>query len=374
MIPLFSNPVFYPLQIRVTDFSKQTDPKDVMTFVIGIAVVVIILVAVSVIKKRFNPPSMGGPQTPGSGHRRFSGFALHQQVSSMGLDKDQIKMLDNVFKNDDVVDTRRSLGSPALLDRHFLKTYRIIEKTSATDDEAQDKLTLLFSTRNILDMHSGTDNITTTRDIPENTQAVLSTGRESYSVRILSSKGENLVVENPENALGTTVPIPRGSKISISFFSKSSKGFSFESRILAISESASGPVLHLVHTSQIKKLSQRRFRRRHVVIPAIFFFVHLEKTGRRDDSTKMVVDKRRLTGNITDISIGGCSIKTNLSVPSGTRLKIEATVNNGSIAVLGQVLRTNRTGMSTIMHIKFLRVPRRSLNIINALVYEYADA
>jgi hypothetical protein len=44
-----------------------------------------------------------------------------------------------------------------------------------------------------------------------------------------------------------------------------------------------------------------------------------------------------------------------------------------NIAALGQVLRTNRSGISTIMHIKFLRIPRRSLNIINALVYEYVD-
>jgi hypothetical protein len=87
----------------------------------------------------------------------------------------------------------------------------------------------------------------------------------------------------------------------------------------------------------------------------------------------MVVDKRRLTGTIMDISIGGCSIKTNVSIPSGTLLKIECSYDDMNIATLGQVLRTNRTGMSTIMHIKFLRVPKRSLNTINALVYEYAE-
>ena len=88
----------------------------------------------------------------------------------------------------------------------------------------------------------------------------------------------------------------------------------------------------------------------------------------------MVVDKRRLTGNIIDISIGGCSIKTSVNVPSGQRLKIEFNhEGNVTVAVLGQVLRTNRSGISTIMHIKFLKVPRRSLNAINALVFEYAD-
>jgi hypothetical protein len=36
-------------------------------------------------------------------------------------------------------------------------------------------------------------------------------------------------------------------------------------------------------------------------------------------------------------------------------------------------LRTNRTGVNTVMHIKFLKVPRKGLNSINAIVYEYND-
>jgi hypothetical protein len=132
-------------------------------------------------------------------------------------------------------------------------------------------------------------------------------------------------------------------------------------------------VLQLVHSSQIKRLSQRRFRRRQTYTQAYFYFVYVEETGFKKQK-RMVVDKRRLTGSIMDVSIGGCSIKTNVNVPSGTRLKIEfIQSNHGTIAVLGQVLRTNRTGISTIMHIKFLKVPRRSMNAINALVYEYVD-
>ncbi|HCC36408.1 MAG TPA: PilZ domain-containing protein [Treponema sp.] len=357
----------------VTAFNTPTNPRNVMLFVIGVAALIIILVIVNAIKKRYNPPSLGGPRVAGSGHRHFSGFALHRQISNMGLDRDQVKMLDFVFKNDNVVDPRRSLLSPSLLDRHFFKAYRLIERTAGTDDEAQEKLSLLFSTRNILESFSSADSITSTRQIPENAAAVLGTEREKYPVKVLSSKGDHLVVECPHNVLGTAIQFPRGSKVTLSFFTKSSKGFAFESRILGTSESANMSVLQLVHSNQIKKLAQRRFRRRQTVIAAAFYFVRLEESERRKESPKMVVDKRRLSGNIMDISIGGCSIKTNVSIPSGTRLKIEASAAGANIAVLGQVLRTNRTGMSTIMHIKFLRVPRRSLNIINALVYEYAE-
>ena len=109
-----------------------------------------------------------------------------------------------------------------------------------------------------------------------------------------------------------------------------------------------------------------------MVIASSFYLVYLEQGPRGEK--KMVGDKRRLTGNILDISLGGCSIKTSAPVNSGTRLKIEFTQGTKmTIAALGQVLRTNRSGATTIMHVKFLKIPRRSMNAINALVYEYAD-
>jgi hypothetical protein len=366
------SPRLYLLQLP--SFYKATNPQDALVFVVGVGVIITIIIIVNIIKKRYNIPAMGGSGGSTAGVRRFSGFALHRLANTIGLDRDQTKMLEFVLKNDAVTDLDRSINSPNLLDRHFKRAYRSIERSANTEEEAQERLSLLFSTRNILESAAaGGGGITSTRQVAEKSAAVLTIGQESYPVKVISSKGDNLVVENPQNALGTPIRLPRGGKVTLSFFTKSSRGFSFESRILGTADSADGPVLQLVHSSQMKRLSQRRFRRRQAVIATNFFFVYVEETGHRKEK-KMVVDKRRLTGNILDVSIGGCSIKTNVSVPSGTRLKIEFIyANNTNIAVLGQVLRTNRTGISTIMHIKFLRVPRRAMNAINALVFEYAD-
>jgi c-di-GMP-binding flagellar brake protein YcgR len=348
---------------------KEKNPKDIAVFLIGLGGVVIFLVVLNVVKKRTAAPGPGasGPV------RRFSGFALRRLAGSLGLDRDQAKMLEFVLRNDNVTDLRRTIDSANLLDRAFKRAYRTIERSANTENEALERINLLFSTRNALESTMGGEGISSTRQVAENTSAVISIGGDSYPVKVISSKGENLVVENPQNALGTPVRLPRGGKVNLSFFTKSSKGFSFESRILGLADSADGPVLQLVHSSQIKRLSQRRFRRRQAVIGNSFYYVYVEESGRKKEK-KMVVDKRRLTGNIMDISIGGCSIKTSVNVPSGQRIKIEFTYEgNTTVAVLGQVLRTNRSGINTIMHIKFLKVPRRSLNAINALVFEYAD-
>jgi hypothetical protein len=370
----FSRAVYlFPLQLPT--FYKQTDSQDVIYFFIGLGVFVVILFVVNAIKKRYNPPAISGGIAGSSQARHFSGFALHRIANNIGLNKDQSRMLEYVLRNDGVADVERSLNSAALLDRHFKRAYRIIERGANTEEEAQERLSLLFSTRNALEASSGGGNaaVASTRQVPVKAAAVLSLGQESYPVKVISTKGDHLVVENPENALGTPIKLPRGGKVILSFFTRSSKGFSFETRILGSADSPEGPVLQLVHSNQMKRLSQRRFRRRQTVIPADFYFVRVEETGHRKEK-KMVVDKRRMTGNILDVSIGGCSIKTNVAVPSGTRLKIEFTgIANINTAVLGQVLRTNRSGISTIIHIKFLKVPRKSMNSINALVFEYAD-
>ena len=66
-------------------------------------------------------------------------------------------------------------------------------------------------------------------------------------------------------------------------------------------------------------------------------------------------------------------MKTSASIPVGSRLKIAIDYEDMSIiTVLGQILRTNRSGaVGTILHVKFLKVPRRAFNSINAMVYDY---
>ncbi|MDR1446951.1 MAG: PilZ domain-containing protein [Treponema sp.] len=356
-------------------FYKQTRPQDAIVFGVGVVVIIFIFTIINIVKKRSHSPVLNSESGRGvSSPKHFSGFALHRIAANMGLDKEQTKMLEFVLKSDGVADIEHSLNNSNLLDRHFKRAYRLIEQNANTEEEAQNRLAILFSIRNILENSGGAGGgVTSTRQIPENTAAVLTVGDGSYPVKVLSTKGENLVVENPYNALGSPIRLPRGGKATLAFFTRSSKGFAFETRIMGISDSGDKPVLQLIHSSQRKQLSQRRFRRRQEIISCGLFLVKVEDTGRKK-AKKMIVDKRQIRGTIMDISLGGCSIKANAAIPSGTLLKINFDHSGFmSVAVLGQVLRTNRSGVSIVMHIKFLRIPRKSMNAINTIVFDYSD-
>jgi c-di-GMP-binding flagellar brake protein YcgR len=289
-----------------------------------------------------------------------------------------------VFKTDEVTDPAESLQSTELLDRHFKRAYQtitggkadarrkdLVEPLAARPSTAkppmttdiQERLALLFSTRNILD-NSG---VTSTRQIAEDTDMVIKAGKESYPSRVLSANRKNLVVENPLDAEGEPVKLERNSKVVLSFFTQSDKEFSVETQVLGIKEPGEEAKLYLAHSNRIQYRSNRQFRRRQMGLSADIYPVRLEEE-------KMVADKKKLAGKIMDISIGGCSIQTSTSIASGSRLKIEFSPNAAlKAAALGQVLRTNQNGTNTVMHVKFLKVPHRSMNAINALVFEYSN-
>jgi c-di-GMP-binding flagellar brake protein YcgR len=367
-----------PLQIDLSAFKKQQtgSPKDAIFFIIGIVAVVGILIIINKAKAK-NPLLSADNATKGNGAKKAvtgsgqsisSFFAIHKIARNAGLDRNQTKMLSFVMKTDMVSDPERSVRNPALLDRHFKHAYKVIEQSASTDQEAQRRLAVLFSTRNILE-NTAIGGISNTRQLQDSTTMILHSGKEKYQSSIISAKGENITLERPSNNRGESLNLARGNKINVLALTKNNKGFSFESRVLGYSTSQGVPTMLLAHSVHLKMLSQRRYRRKQTVIACICFFVYVEGSGKKQ---RLVVDKKRLSGNIMDISVGGCSIKTTAAVNGGARLKIEFKQGDSSIAALGQVLRTNRTGINTIIHIKFLRASLRTMNTINTFVYDYA--
>jgi hypothetical protein len=355
-------------------YFKEDDPVAATILLVSIGALILISLAVGFIRNGI--PAGGGKGRTAITPRKFNSFTLRRIANTYGLDKDQTRLLEFVFRNDAVSDPERVMGNMTLLDKHFKRAYKAIEQNAETEEEVQQRLVSFFSLRNTIESASRDTGSTSTSQLAENTAAVLSTGKESYSVRIISSKGTSVVVENPKNALGTPVRISKDSKVTLSFFTKSSKGFAFDSKVIDTADTPHGPGLQLSHSGKPKALAQRRYRRKQVTAGCVFYFVFVEtvKEGRKK-VPKLMVDKRRCVGTILDISIGGCSIKTSVPVKVGVRLKIDMDYTDDStLTVLGQVLRTNRTGaIGTIVHIKFIKVPRRAFNNINALVFGYDE-
>jgi hypothetical protein len=330
--------------------------------------VVIILIIFNVLRSKSKPGINGKPVSSGS-PRVFSGLTLHRLTSSWGLNREQVRMLDYVMRSGGVSDPERFLNSPSLLDKHFKRAYKLIERTSANEEELNERLAVLFATRNIIDANARGAIATSSRQIAEKTPAVLTIDNSNYPTQVISSRGDTLVIEKPKRSAGSPLYLQKGKKANLALSPDASKAYAVETQIIGTTDTPYGPALQLAHSKQIKKLFNRSFRRRQKTIETGFYFVQVDSKTK-----KMTVDKRRYTGNIQDISVGGCSMKVSIQVNTGQRLKLEFIDNDDSIvAALGEVLRISRSGIGTIIHIKFLKVPRRSLNSINAMVYDYEN-
>jgi hypothetical protein len=250
-----------------------------------------------------------------TGPRQFSGLALHRIARYYRLNRAQTKILGEVFKSNGVADLSRIMEKPALMDRCFKRTYKAIGRTGEDEKEAQKKITQLFSLRNVLDvLQEEEDPVSSTTQAAGHTRTIQNTARADSPVQALSSP--------------------------------------------------------------VRTMARRRFRRKQIEVPCFYYLIRIEETRVHfKKRQKMIVSRQKITGIITDISIGGCAVKTSAPVPIGSRLKIEINYSRErGLAVLGQVLRINQSGSSgTVMHIKFLKVPRRTWNVINAVVFDYND-
>jgi hypothetical protein len=365
---------YYPFLLQT--YFKRDNPLEGMILIIAVAVIVVFSVLSYFIRHGTSRPVAGTGKNKGPAvtPRKFNGFTLNRIASSYGLDREQKKLLEYVFRNDAVTDPERVMKTPALLDRHFKRTFRIIEKNSTTDEDAQGRLVRLFSLRNAIESSSGTSDASSVR-LSANTPAILGSGKDSYPVKVLSVKNQSVVVEFPRNTLGTPIRITKGTRVSLSFFTKSSSGFSYEGAVGGSVNTDHGQGLQISHSGVMKPLTKRKYRRRSTDMHCEFNFVRVEETGTgKKAATRLVVDNRKYTGMIKDISVGGCALKSSAPIQIGSRLKINIDYDdNYAINVLGQVVRTNRSAMGTIVHIKFLKVPRRAFNSISTVVFGYND-
>ena len=354
-------------------YYKDDNPEEIRLVLIIIGSIILLAVVFRIVK-RGSGTSTGGAKKKAAAPRKFNTLTLLRISSAYGLSSQQSKLLKFIFRNDPVNDPERVMKTPEALDRHFKKAYKYIESNSDSDEETQFRLVNLYALRNLIDAaQRKTDGSDSTPQISANTAATLVYGDESYPVKIISSRGNNSITDTPKNALGSPIKIAIGAKITLSFLNKANSGFSFEGQVTGAGNTSKGPGLKITHTGKIKPLAARLSRRRQVTIKCDLFKIHMEETVVKKKKTKkLVVDKRKVSGTVQDISAGGCAIKTSAPVPAGERLKINIDNSGKTITALGLVLRTNKSGYSgTILHIKFLKVPLKSSNAINKIVFGF---
>ena len=358
------------------DYWKPDNPLEGYILLIAIGAIVVFSIILFIIRRVTSRSSLvnKGNSDTHTTPIKFNTFKFHRLASSYGLDREQTKLLEAVFKNSGVTDPQRIINDPTALDRHFKRAYKTIEGNFTSDEDTQERLANLFSLRNTIGTFTTTSDATPA-NLTENTPAILACGRESYPVKVISSKSQSIITETPRNALGSPIRFVKGIEVTLSFFTKSNSGFSFNGKINGVVNTDRGQGLQIAYTGKMKPLVKRSYSRKQINERCEISPVRVEVIGKgRKKTSKLIVENRKYNGIVQDISVGGCSMKSAAPLQPGSRLKIAIeSEENYQITILGQVLRINRSGRGIIFHIKFLKVPRRAFNSISAIVFGYND-
>ena len=358
------------LQEQVKYF-KDDDPEQARILLIAIGVIIVISLVFYFIRRAGRKTVIGNNSTYAA-PKSFNIFTLRRAAAPYGLSSEQVKLLEYVFRNDNVSDPARVMKDSALLDKHFKRAYKSIERDSRGAEKTQQNLAKLYILRNAIEAAPIEDE---SGQPVEKSEAIIKYGKDSYNVQVYVSQGRNIVTEIPKNTLGTSLKISSGTNVSLTYLSRSNNSYTLVCSYVGIMKTQYGAGFQMNSSGRPKPLTKRQHRRKQIDLRCDFFFVSLVESGKgRNKTSKLVLNPKKFFGNIRDISAGGCSIRTSVPVLAASRLKINCYLgSNNQISVLGQAIRSNRSATGTVIHVKFLKVPMQAFNSINTLVFGYNE-
>jgi hypothetical protein len=131
---------------------------------------------------------------------------------------------------------------------------------------------------------------------------------------------------------------------------------------------------NMLAESANNKQMPRRYRRKEVGIACAFYIVIVRQVKHGLKTVqKLTVDPRKFTGILLDVSVGGAAVSVRENFKAGIKIKLEFKIGSLSVATLGIVQRINKNNTEAVLHVKFLKIPPKSLQSLNEFTYNYKE-
>jgi c-di-GMP-binding flagellar brake protein YcgR len=318
------------------------------------------------------PSPLAGPSAP-----RFTKGGFRRAARAAGLGDQDIRFLEEYAKALGVSNPDFVFKNPGSLDSFFKSVYRLIDKNSDSETDAEEKRALLFKARESLTRSVAAGlKIQSSRQLGRGTPITfIAPGEESYPTVIAAVEPGGMAVEPVKDAYGESLRFHKGVKLTCFFYSDAHQGYQFTSRLLGWQRMGSKEVMVLAHSDAVSALPARSHARRETRAPCTFYRVVVTERSEKGKKKKDAkVQNIPFPGTIVDISAGGLGIQSANALPAGEFLKVEFTPEGRPQSAFAKVIRMNRhKNIGGIMHVQFVRISQRSLNAILSFVYGYGE-
>lgn len=161
-------------------------------------------------------------------------------------------------------------------------------------------------------------------------------------------------------------------KVRFTFRSQNGLSHNFISRVMRYQKNADNKILmNLTHSENLITESQRHFKR-EMFDEECFFFPVKVLSEEDDKEPSYVISEKKYEGRLSNISGGGCCIKTKLPIIEKQHLAVMFPSITGQNKTVGIIKGTRKLPDQTFaLHIQFKNISIESQNKILAYVYKY---
>jgi hypothetical protein len=350
---------------------KESDPRQTLLFFGVLGGLIVFAILYSWLR---NLAQGGSPNKASSPARTFSRGSFRRKAYEAGFSDTESDFLEQYARKLGTTNPAAIFSSRTQLDSFMRSSFKYIERHADTEESAEENKAKLFALREALGMRlsSGTQ-IRSTRKLQTRTPLSMVTARDAtYASILIANESKALYVEPALDAFGQPIRFPWLSRITVFFYTGNHIGYSFKTRSGGMINMDGRTLLALYHSDKVAPLPSRRNQRRESRLSCHFYLLHVRAVKDRGKIVKNIqVEKAAVAGILTDLSAGGASMQTMSPVKSGEFIKLEFDVGNGNRMAYASVVRTNRLRNGASMHLKFVKISRKTVNEILAYVYGY---
>ncbi|MBU0936404.1 MAG: PilZ domain-containing protein [Spirochaetes bacterium] len=360
----------------------ETKPENIRFLIIVVGAIAFLIIVSKIVKAIRNGGS-GGKTSSSSGSfgssastttKTLSHGSFLRQASTAGFSANEAAFLERYARQLNIINPSTIFADSNKLDSFMQSVYKNIEHYAKTEDMAEEEKAQLFAIREAAGHRMKTGRIihSTHQLKPKLPISMQNNKGNNYSTILLKNDSSGMFIEQPKDAFGDYIRFRRGAKLTTFFYTGNHQGYQFKTKVQRSVEINGRSYLILGHSSSISSLPSRKHERTAVHLACRYFRVQVQVSGHGKNTKRIVnTEKSAIAGIITDVSVGGLSIQTVTPLPAGEFIKIQFDAGFGDRIAWANIVRTNRLRNSFAMHVKFVKISRKTANELHALVFSY---
>ncbi len=264
------------------------------------------------------------------------------------------------------------------LEELFRKYYFLIKENGASQQDINTLFELTFTVEKI---SASTKNLLSTKQLPiESVVFYLTHESEQFPLYVKINNNDFVALEVPKFLVERpNIKPPLLERLR--FITKAQNGmtYHFTSRAMRYQNNPDGKIyLIIAHSEDLINQAHRNSKRESIDTDCLFSPARIarkeeiDKKALKKNEDQYVIAQKEYKGKLTNISSGGCCIKTNLPIKEKQYLSIRIPSLDIDQHIIGIIRRTRQLLDNTYnLHIQFLKIDLASKNRINAYAFKY---